>query len=1040
MSTDLEKRALAIFETAIGREGSERQRFVAGACAGDAELRRKVETLLLAHENKGSFLASPPLESEPAIRPALVVGQRFGAYRILGALGRGGMGEVYLAQDSRLGRKVALKLLRTEPTRQPERAKRFEQEARAASALNHPNILTIHEIGQVGGAYYIVTEFIEGQTLRQRMAGERMKLQEALDVASQVANALAEAHAAGITHRDIKPENIMLRPTGLVKVLDFGLAKLTESSPAPLDSEAPTAAHVNTGAGAVLGTPGYMSPEQARGLGADRRTDIFSLGVVLYEMIAGRSPFEGTTAGAIIAEILNQEPPPLARYSREVPEALEWIVRKALAKDREERYQGVKDLALDLKGLKQRLERERAGQPDVGGGTMAARSSQQASGGTRQAPATQTGDRTATPTTSSAEYLVSEMRRHRLGVVIALAAFLVAAGAFFYFKRQPALTDKDTILLADFENKTGDEIFDDTLKQGLAVQLQQSPFLSLFPEARVRHELALMRLPPDERVTREIARAICVRQNLKAWIAGSIAPLGSHYVITLEAINGQSGETLAHEQAEADSREQVLQALSRTATGLREKLGENLSSIQRFDKPLVEATTSNLEALKAWSLGIEQSSRGRQMDAIPFYKRAVELDPDFAHAYSVLSVVHWVTGRPGLAAEYAERGYALRDRVSEYEKLRITNFYHAFATGDLEKRIEVLMLLKRMYPREGAGPTDLGGTHNLIGQYDQAIAEAREAIRLNPNFAPSHGALGWALVRLNRFAEAREALGEALQQKLDATVFHSLLYEIAFINGDPAGMEQQTHWATGKPDEYAALDWQTGAAAFTGRWQKAEEFSERAMDLAARGDTKEVAARFATEQALRAAALGDCLRARIDAMKGLDLERGRASLPRAALALALCGETHQVKSLVEELNKRYPEDSVTGYIWLPVIRAADELQGGNASQAIELLQPTLRYEAAAEFWPQYLRGQAFLKLGNGMEATAEFQKILGSRGQAPLSALYPLAHLGLARAAASSGDAAKSRQAYQDFLALWKNADPDLAALEATKQEYARLK
>jgi len=954
---------------------------------------------------------------------SLTPDSRFGPFEILSLLGKGGMGEVYLAQDTRLKRKIALKLLPAQLTQDEDRLRRFEREAQAASALNHPNILTIHEMGQVGGAYYIVTEFIEGQTLRQRMAGERMKLNEAVDVASQIANALAEAHAAGITHRDIKPENIMLRPNGLVKVLDFGLAKLTESSPAPLDAEAPTEAHVQTEAGAVLGTPGYMSPEQARGLKADGRTDIFSLGVVLYEMIAGRSPFEGATAGEVIAAILGQEPPPLARYAREVPEALEWVVRKALAKDREERYQGVKDLALDLKGLKQRLERERPGQPDAGGGAIAATSSEPASSGTDRAAAARTSDRT------------------RRTVVVALGALLMAAaGAFFYFKRQPTLTDKDTILLAAFENKTGDEIFDDTLKQGLAVQLQQSPFLSLFPEARVRHELELMRLPPDERVTGEIAREICVRQNLRAWIAGSIAPLGSHYVITLQAINGQNGETLAHEQAEADSREQVLQALSQAATRLREKLGESLGSIQKFYAPIEQATTAKLEAFKFYSQGAQQAISGRSIDAIPFLKRAVELDPDFAYAYSLLSATHFGTGRLGLAAEYAEKAYALRERVSEYEKLRIASFYHGSATGDVHKRIEVLRLQKQMYPREWAGPNDLAVSYNLIGQHDQAVAEAREAIRLNPNFAASHRALGSALLRLNHFAEAKDILAQARQQKLDNTNFHSILYQIAFINGDAAGMQQQIDWASGKPDEYMAFDWQTGAAAFRGQWGSAQELARRAIELAARGDTKEVAARFATEQALRAAVLGDYPRAKAEAMKGLDLERGRASLPRAALALALCGETHQVKSLVDELTKRYPEDTVTGSIWLPAIRAALELQRGNASQAIELLQPTLRYEPAAEFWPQYLRGQAHLKLSKGTEAIAEFEKVLGARGHAPLSALYPLAHLGLARAAASSGDAAKSRRAYQDFLALWKDADPDLATLEAAKQEYARLK
>jgi tetratricopeptide (TPR) repeat protein len=741
-----------------------------------------------------------------------------------------------------------------------------------------------------------------------------------------------------------------------------------------------------------------MSPEQARGEKVDARTDIWSLGVVVYEMIAGRPPFPGKTPSEVIAAILRDEPRPLTACVPGASRDLALVVTRAMRKERGERHQTAHDLLAGLNEVKQSLGPGRA---RVGKTT-------------------------------------SRSRQRFVLLVVALLSLAVLAG-WFYWSRKPAITARDTILLADFDNRTGDDIFDGALKQGLAIQLQQSPFLNLFPEARMRQTLALMGRSPNERVTAEIAREICERGNLKALIAGSIAPLGSHYVITLEAINGQNGEVLAREQTEAESREQVLHALSQAATRLREELGESLSSIQRSDKPLEQATTPKLEAFKAWSLGVENSYSGKPIEAIPFYRRAVEIDPDFAQAYSVLSVVYWGTGQPGLAAEYAEKGYALRERVGEYENLRITNFYHGFATGDLNKRIEVLRLQKRGYPREYSGPADLALTYILIGQSELAVTEGREAIRLNPSFAPPYGSLVWGLLRLNRFGEAKDIIAQAFQLNLELINLHSLLYQIVFIEstgGDTEGMQKQIEWARGKPDEYVTLDWQTGAAAFQGQSSKAREFALRAIDMATRGGMKEVAARYAAEQATRNAVLGNCRQARADTAQALNLERGRASLPNAALALALCGEAHQAKSLVDELTKRYPQDTVINSLWLPTIRAAGELQRRNATQAVQQLQAISPYEAAAQFWPQYLRGVSYLKLRRGAEAVGEFQKILDHRGEAPLSILYPLAYVGKARAAALSGDLTTSRKAYQDFITLWKDADADLSVLIEAKKEY----
>jgi len=993
----------SVFDAALEREPAARAAFLAEACGADEALRREVASLIASHEQDTHRIENSPDDVAAGWLAAAksIPRHEFAHFAMISLLGKGGMGEVWLAEDSQLGRKVAIKLLPTEFTTDADRLRRFEQEARAASALNHPNIITIHEIGKVDATLFIVTEYIEGETLRERMkddAEQRVPETETLEVALQICAALTAAHHAGIVHRDIKPENVMVRRDGYAKVLDFGLAKLTEPLPGGISE--PGVEH-STETGAVMGTPRYMSPEQARGEKVDARTDIWSLGVVVYEMIAGRPPFPGKTPGDVIAAILRDEPPPLNEYVPGASPELARVVTKAMRKERAERYQTAQDLLADLKELKQAVTtRTRVG---------------------------------LTP---------SRSRRRFLLLAVALLSLAVPAG-WFYWSRKPAITARDTILLADFDNRTGDDIFDGTLKQGLAIQLQQSPFLNLFPEARIRQTLGMMGRSPNERVTAEIAREICERRNIKALIAGSIAPLGSHYVITLEAINGQNGEVLAREQTEAESREQVLRALSQTATRLRVELGESLSSIQRFDKPFVEGTTSKLEAFKAWSLGIENSVSGKIIEAIPFYRRAVEIDPDFAQANSVLSIVYWGTGQPGLAAEYAEKAYRLRERVGEYENLRLTSSYHAFATGDLNKRIEVLQLLRRGYPLDPSGPIDLAHTYLQIGQSEPAVAEGREAVRLNPTFAPAYWPLALALLRLNRFTEARNAIAQALQLNLGLINLHSMLYQIVFIEsagGDKEGLQKQIDWARGKPDEYIAVDLQTGTTAFAGQSRKSRELALRAIDMATRGGMKEVAARYAAELATRNAVLGNCLQARSDTALALTLERGRASLPNSALALALCGEAHQVKSFVDELTKCCPQNTVINSLWVPMIRAAGELKRGNATQAVQQLQSVSPYETAAQFWPQYLRGISYLKLRRGAEATGEFQKILDHRGEAPLSILYPLAYIGKARAAALSGDLTTSRKAYQDFITLWKDADADLSVLIEAKKEYERVR
>ncbi|HSE37762.1 MAG TPA: protein kinase [Blastocatellia bacterium] len=970
-------------------------------------------------------------------------GTILGRYEIRSKIGAGGMGEVYLAQDTNLDRKVALKILPPEVAANRDRMDRFVLEAKAASALNHPNIITIHEIDQTDSGHFIATEFIDGDTLRERMRSAPLTLNEVLDVAAQVASALSTAHADGIVHRDIKPENVMLRRDGIVKVLDFGLAKLTERLvPESIDSGAPTSAPINTAPGMVMGTAIYMSPEQARGLQVDGRTDIFSLGVLIYEMVAGRRPFVGSNTIDIFAEILSdKKPPPLARYTHEAPAELERIVEKALAKEREERYQSAKDLLIDLRQLKKRLEID----TELGRSTPPEMSERRPSGElSYEAKTASTGGGIPhKPTTSSAEYMVDQVKLHKRGVIITLGVLMLAiAGAiYWYLKHTPApLTEKDTIVLADFVNTAGDPVFDGTLKQALAVQLEQSPFLNIFSDQRVREALRFMGRSPDERVTRDVGREICQRHGLKAMLVNSIASLGNHYVITLEAVNAQTGDTIASEQAEAENKEQVLRALGDAAMKLREKLGESLQSIQKFDARIEQGTTSSLEAFKAFSLGVEQQLKGKYLEAIPFLRRATEIDPNFALAYARMASMYYNSRQDELAAEASQKAFELRDRVSERERLYISAGYYDNVTGELEKYLETLELWKRTYPRDASPPNNLAVKYNELGLFDKSVEEAREAIRLNPSSASGYSLLAAAFLGLNRFDEAKEVIGQAQAQKLETTPMRRILFRIAFVQGDATTMKQQIESVNGKPDEYVAQGWQAETAAFSGQLQKAREFSDRAFELAERRGLKVVAAQILVAAATRDALFGDCRMIKEQTAKALGISRSQLTMIPAGNALATCGEFRQTQTISGELVKRFPKDTILNRVLLPLIQARVELHRGNPAQAIQLLETTRPYEGAAHFQVAYLRGQAYLSQQKGADAAAEFQKILDHRGGQITSPLYPLAHVGLARAAVLQDNAAKARTAYQDFFALWKDADPDNPILIQARKEYEKLK
>src|SRR5215813_6705446 len=1059
------------FEAALERPVEDRAAFLAHACAGDEETQRRVEAMLAADAQNDLLVDRPWRQAINIFAPSTsgpddtqsYSGEMIGAYRLIEVLGRGGMGTVYLAYDTRLGRRAALKLLPSRLVNDPERAHRFQREARLVSALNHPNIITIYDFGQENERYYIVSEFVEGCTLRNFVGSPDVSLNQILDLVAQVASALEAAHAAGIVHRDIKPENIMLRPDGYAKVLDFGLAKLTE--PESGGDEARTdisglSSDFETRAGMVLGTVNYMSPEQARGQKVDGRSDLFSLGVVLYELVTGHRPFGGKTWHHTIVAITDAEPPPITSDMQGAPAALQEIIYRVLSKDREQRYQTARALLADIQTLQ---------------GELAADTRIQRIGIEHAQNVTTTDEQITRSGTQSAVINDEGARDKVTGAVLSLAGLtrrpliaavgiiiLAAVAAYFYFGRgfsaaRPALTDKDTILLADFVNTTGDAVFDGTLNQGLAAQLEQSPYLNIFPEERARETLRLMERSHDEKITREVGREICQRRGIKALLVGTIASLGRNYVITLEAVNSQSGEAIAHQQIEAEGKEQVLRALGRASTAMREKLGESLASIRKFDVPIEQATTPSLEAFKDFAVGVELWRRGQYAQSVPPLSRAIERDSEFALAYVRLGISYRDLRKLALGNQHLVRAYQLRNRVSERERLAISATFFRYITGELDKRIEMSSLLTQTYPQDPSGYHTHGNSLMIVGEYEQAAEAYRTAIRLNADFALSRSHLALALIGLNRFDEAQEVIEQGLALGLDSSGFHNRLYLIAFLKGDAQAMQRQVAWFAGRPDEYQMREIQARSFAFAGRRRQASESFAQAAALAEARDLPAEKARILANEANMNAIFGltrlaekqTALVLALLEKEGIALEELAPSLIQQldsqplAWTLALCGKTARAQSLADGLARKLPLDTMHNSVWLPLIHATLELKRGSAAgpeKAIQLLQPTRRYEAATSFRPMWMRGQAHLEAKNGALAASEFQKIIEHRGWDALSPLWPLASLGLARAAALQGDVAKSRQAYENFFRLWREADPELPVLIEAKRERARLK
>ena len=986
-----------LLQSAVDIPAVERDAYLRDACRGDPRLEEEVRSLLSAYDRAGRFLSSPAIdlaarelagERTPAFVAATagrqavadpLIGQTLSHYRIVEKLGGGGMGVVYKAEDSRLHRPVALKFVNEGLASDADTVSRFQREARTASALNHPHICTIYDIGDEDGRSFIAMEYLDGATLKDRLSAGPLPLETVLQLGIEIADALDAAHSADVIHCDVKPANIFISSRGHAKLLDFGLAKMRAQASRDADFMIDGMSR-----GVVAGTVAYMAPEQARGEAVDQRADLWSVGLVLYEMAKGTRP-------ASTARLRIDESPELER-----------IISKCLETDRNLRYQHAADLRKDLEHL------------------------------TRRSPQASVTARTTTT------------------LVVAAGIGLAAVVGYIYYPRQATLTDKDSIVLADFTNTTGDPVFDGTLRQGLAAQLQQSPFLSLVSDERIRRTLPLMNQPADARLTHDIAQGVCVRTGGAAVLEGSIAALGSQYVLGLRATQCPGGDILADEQAQAARKEDVLSTLSQMATRFRTRVGESLATIEKYSKPLEEATTPSLEALQAYGAGMKGALAG-SLRALPLFQRAVAIDPDFALAHAHIGFRYAGLGESALARPSLLKAYQLRHRASDRERFYIETLYDRDFTGNLERERRTLETWAESYPRDVSAHTLMAGLAlSSTGQYELAIAETDKSLALDPDHIPAYANRAHNQVRLNRLDDALLTVRRAAERKLESAPLLLIPYLVAYLQGDEDELARSAAAARKSPAEEDNISHlEALALARSGQLRAARRTSAVAVDIAERSGRRERAGLFEAARAVSEAFYGNAAAARQSAGKALALGRGRDVDYAAAFALALSGDVPQARALAEDLAREFPEATFVHSMYLPTLRALFALSAANAPAAIQALQIASRYDLAlggigyigrfGGLYPIYVRGLAYLAARQPAEAAGEFQRTLDHRGMVIVDPMDALARLQLARALVLSGDTMKAKRAYEDLFALWKNADPDVLVVKEARMEFARL-